>query len=131
MSLPLALSVKHEERSIQIALTDCRVFMAGEYAGNVELSLDCAPDLEPIVQESLRLKNPGEETSSESIASGGPDDGVMLIFNSEAVALLPAVPEHLTFLWYGEQLATVSPGLAESVPLEDVQRLIDPLEILG
>jgi hypothetical protein len=123
--------VKHQGRSIQLILTGCKVFMAGEYAGNVELSLDCAPELESIVQESLRLKNPGEDTSSESIASGGPDDGVMLIFHSEAVALLPIVPESLTFRWCGEQLATVSPELAESVPIEDVQRLIDPLEILG
>jgi hypothetical protein len=131
MSLPLPLTVKHEGRSIQLTLTRCKVFMASEFAGNVDLYIDCDPSLEPVVQESLHLQVPGEDTSVELIASGGPDDGVMLVFHCEAIALLANVPERLSFLWCGEPMASVSPELAESVPIEQVQSLVDPLEILG
>jgi len=131
MSLPLAFTVKHEGRSIRLTLTSCEIFMASEYAGNVNLYLSCDPSLEPIVQESLHLQIPDEDTSLEFIASGGPDDGAMLVFHSEELALLTDVPESLTFLWCGEPLASIRPELAESVPLDDVQTLIDPLEILG
>jgi hypothetical protein len=55
----------------------------------------------------------------------------MLVFHSEAIEHLADLPENLTFLWCGELLATVSPELAESAPIGDVQSLIDPLEILG
>ncbi|MBW2390675.1 MAG: hypothetical protein JRG89_19910 [Deltaproteobacteria bacterium] len=131
MSLPLALTVKHEGRSIQLTLTRCKVFMASEFAGNVDLHIDCDLSLEPIVQESLHLRVPGEDTSVEFIASGGPDDGVMLVFHCEAIALLANLPESLDFLWCGEPMASVTPELAESVPIEQVQTLVDPLEILG
>jgi hypothetical protein len=131
MSLPLALTLKYEAHSIQLTVKSCKVFMASEFAGNVELYLDCDPSLEPIVQESLQLQVPGEDTSVEFIASGGPDDGVMLVFHSEAIERLSSVPESLTFLWCGEPMATVSPDLAESVPIGEVHTLVDPLEILG
>ncbi len=129
--MPLTVTVKHEGRPIRLTLTRCKVFMACEFAGNVDLYIDCDPSLEPIVQESLHLKNPGQDTSVEFIASGGPDDGVMLVFNSEAIALLPEVPESLDFLWCGEAMASVTPELEESVPIEEVHTFIDPLEILG
>ncbi len=131
MSLPLAFTVKHDGRSIRLTLTSCKIFMASEYAGNVNLYLACDPSLEPIVQESLHLQIPDEDTTLEFIASGGPDDGVMLVFHSEELALLTDVPESLTFLWCGEPLASIRPELAESVPLEDVRAFVDPLEILG
>ena len=130
MSLPLDLSVKHEGRSISLKITRCKVFMASEFAGNVDLHLECNADVESIIQESLHLQDPGDGTGLEFIASGGPDDGVMLIFHSEAIALLDKVPESLSFLWCGEPMATVAPELAESVPIDTVHTLIDPLEIL-
>ncbi|MBW2693911.1 MAG: hypothetical protein JRE57_14965 [Deltaproteobacteria bacterium] len=131
MSLSLSLTVKHEGHPIQLTIKKCQIFMASEFAGNVNLYLDCDPSLEPIIQECLHLQNPGETTSVEHIASGGPDDGVMLVFHSEAITLLEALPKSLTFLWCDEPLATVSPELAESVPISEVHSLIDPLEILG
>jgi hypothetical protein len=97
----------------------------------VNLYLACDPSLEPVIQASLHLQNPDQDSSLEFIASGGPDDGVMLVFHSEALALLADVPESLTFLWCGEPMASIGPTLAESIRLEDVQTLIDPLEILG
>ena len=102
MSLPLSLAVKHEWRSIQLTIKKCKIFIASECAGNVNLYLDCDPSLEPIIQECLHLQNPGETTSVEHIASGGPDDGVMLVFHSEAITLLADLPESLTFLWCDE-----------------------------
>jgi hypothetical protein len=54
-----------------------------------------------------------------------------LVFHSEAIERLAAVPENLAFLWCGEPLATLSPELAESLPIDEVHTLIDPLEILG
>jgi len=130
MSRPQTLSIKHDGRSIPVTIKRCKIFMASEFAGNVELSLDCDPSLEPLLQDSLALQIPGEEGSVETIASGGPDDGTMLIFHCEAIERLEHVPEHLEFLWCGEHLATVEPELADSIPLEDVHRLINPLKLI-
>jgi len=105
--------------------------MAGEFAGNVELSLDCDPAVEFIIQQCLFLQIPGEDTGVEMIASGGPDDGILLCFHTDAIECLPEKPESLTFLWCDEEIASVSTELAESTPIDDVHRLIDPLEILG
>ncbi len=131
MTFPLALTVKHEGRSIQLRLTRCKIFMAGEFAGNVELYIDCDRSQEPFVQESLHLQVPGEDTSVNLVATGGPEDGVMLGFHCEAIERLPSIPESLTFLWCGEPIASVAPELAESVPIDTVHDLVDPLEILG
>jgi hypothetical protein len=131
MPLPQTLTVKYEEHSIRLTITRSEVFMAGEFAGNVHLHLDCDPSLFPIVCECLHLRVPGSDSGVERIASGSPNDGLMLVFGCDAIALLASVPERLCFLWCGEPLLEIVPELAESVPIEEIHRLLDPLEILG
>ncbi|MBJ22729.1 MAG: hypothetical protein CL933_25235 [Deltaproteobacteria bacterium] len=104
--------------------------MAGEFTGNVNWYLDCDASLEPIVQKCLSLQDPGRDTSVEFLSSGGPDDGVMLGFHSEAIEFLAELPEHLDLLWCGEPLGSVRTALQQSVPLEEVHRLLDPSEIM-
>jgi hypothetical protein len=131
MSEPTSVSVKHEGHPIQLSFTSCRVFMAGEFAGNVELAIDCDPSLQTHVEACLRLQSPGEDTSEECIARSGPEDGFSLVFWSDAVARLAEAPDSLSFLWCDEPIASVATTLADSLPLEQVHALIDPLLILG
>ncbi len=131
MAQPTSVTVKHEGRSIQLTFKACCVFMAGEFAGNVEVDIDCDPSLMPTLMKFLRFQNPGEDTNEGVVATGDPDKGISLCFHSEAVELLEEAPEKLTFLWGDKVIASLAPALAESVPLEQVHTLIDPMQILG
>jgi hypothetical protein len=130
MSQPQSITLKHEGRAIPLSLSACRVYMAGEFAGNVELDIRCDPGLRDTLLEGLRLAEPGAGTSAEAIAWGEPGDGVELVFHSAAVVCLGAAPESLTFLWNDAPVATMEPVLVDAVPRERVHPSIDPLQIL-
>ncbi len=131
MSYSRNVSVKHEGRSIQFTITACEIYMAGEYAGNVNLEISCDRSQERIIQECLRLREPGEDTCVGLIATGGPGGPVQLIFHTRAIACLASIPKTLDFVWCDELVASVAPTLTESVPLEQVHTLVDPLEIMA
>jgi len=123
---PASIDVKHEGLHFQLVFTACRVSLAGESAGNVEVEIACDPSVEPVVEECLRLRDPGRSTSGDAIASGGEGSGFSLTFHSGAIELLSSAPESLTFLWRDETLASVEATITDSVPLERLHTLEVP-----
>ena len=128
--MPQSTSVKVEGRPIQLTFTTCRVYMAGEFAGNVELDIECDPSSQASIEECLRLQIPGENISEALIARGTRDGGFSLVFHSDAVERLASVPDSLTLLWCEEPVASIGVDLADSVPLERNHSLVDPAQIL-
>jgi hypothetical protein len=127
---PIRVSVKHDGRSIDFELEGSRLFMGGEFAGNVEVDLRCESGLVPILSSALAMLVPGETTGDEILAHGDRPSGVVLVFHSDAVERLEAVPERIDLLWGDERIGALTPVLTDSEPIERHHTLIEPTEIL-
>lgn len=125
------LSLEHEGRPVEVPVTGFRVYMGGEFAGNVEVDLRCRSELASALVDGLRVQNPGQETSEEAIAHEQIEGGISLSFHCDSVACLAAAPEHLTLLWGKEPAATLAATLCDSVPISQHHSLIDPMQILS
>ena len=123
------IRLKHEGRSLELVPRGCRVHMASEFAGNVDVDLRCDPALESILVDHLRLQVPGDARPVHVLATGPAQDGMEVGFHSLRVMHLEAPPEEVTLLFDDTVIATLKPVLTDAVPIERLHSLQSPAEL--
>jgi hypothetical protein len=122
--------VKDGDRSFELRIDACRVFLGGEFAGNIEIDVACPADTVTRVGECLRVQVPGEPPSDVALGHGEYAQGIQLIFWADWSTRLQALPEQLMILWGDTLVAEVMPSLEDSVPIGEKVEFTEPTEIL-
>jgi hypothetical protein len=122
--------VKDGDRSFELRIDACRVFLGGEFAGNIEVDVACPADAVTPAIDCLRVQMPGEPPSDTALAHGEYAQGIQLVFWADGSTRLQALPEQLLILWGETLTAEVMPSLADSVPIEAAVAFSEPGEIL-
>jgi hypothetical protein len=121
--------VKYADTSVSLRFAACRVMAGGEFAGNIELDVDCDASHVDIVMQCLRVQVPDAAPSETALGTATRSDGVDLVFWTEP-SNLTAVPDEITLLWGETPIGQIDPSLEDSVPIEEKVRFIEPSEIL-
>ncbi len=130
MTSSVCVDVKHEGATLSLRFDACRTALGGEFAGNVDLDVVCDPTARDAVVEHLAVELPDGSSTGPAIATGDYAGGVTLGFGSEPATALRAPPEQVVLRFAGEPIACVAVTLHESVPIEEVHRLIGPSELV-
>jgi hypothetical protein len=72
--------VKDGDRSFELRIDACRVFLGGEFAGNIEVDVACPADAVTPAIDCLRVQMPGESPSDTALAHGEYAQGIQLVF---------------------------------------------------
>ena len=130
MPQPVTAVMKDGDRSIELRIDACRVVLGGEFAGNIELDLACPADAVARVFDCLRVQIPGKAPSDMALGNGAYAPGVELIFWTEGSSRLQTLPDQIALLWGETPVASVTPVLKDSVPIEEKVAFTEPSEIL-
>lgn len=122
--------VKDGDRSFELRIDACRVFLGGEFAGNIEIDIACPAGAVKRALDCLRVQVPGEPPSDIALANGEYAQGVQLIFWADWSTRLQALPEQVMILWGETLIAEIAPSLEDSVPIEAAVEFTEPSEIL-
>ena len=79
MTNPNAAVMKDGDRSFELRIDACRVFLGGEFAGNIEIDVACPADAVARAFDCLRVQVPGEPPSDMALGNGAYAPGVQLI----------------------------------------------------
>jgi len=79
MTNPNAAVIKDGDRSFELRIDACRVFLGGEFAGNIEIDVACPADAVARAFDCLRVQVPGEPPSDMALGNGAYAPGVQLI----------------------------------------------------
>jgi len=131
MSQSATAIVKDGDRSFELRVDACRVFLAGEFAGNMEIDLACPADAVTRVADCLRVQAPGKPPSDMAVGNGEYAPGIELIFWADWSTRLQALPEQIVLLWGETPVASIAPTLKDSVPIEGKLEFTEPSEILA
>jgi len=123
-------TVKDGDRSIELRIDACRVFLGGEFAGNIEIDVACSADAVPRVVDCLRVQAPGEPASGMALGNGAYTAGTQLIFGADWSPRLQALPERIMILWGETLIAEITPSLEDSVPIEGKVEFAEATQIL-
>ncbi len=127
---PVSAAVKDGDRSFQLRIDACRIFLGGEFAGNIEIDVACPADAVTRAVDCLRVQVPGEPPSDMALGNGEYAPGIQLIFWADWSTRLQTLPEQVTLLWGETPIASVTPVLKDSVPIEARIAFAEPSEIL-
>ncbi|MBW2244640.1 MAG: hypothetical protein JRH01_21880 [Deltaproteobacteria bacterium] len=122
--------VKDGDRSFEIRIDACRIFLGGEFAGNIEIDVACPADTVTRAFDCLRVQIPGEPPSDMPLGNGEYPQGIQLIFSVDWATRLQKLPEQVTLLWGETAIAEITPALEDSVPINGNVAFIEPSEIL-
>jgi hypothetical protein len=130
MTNPNAAVIKDGDRSFELRIDACRVFLGGEFAGNIEIDVACPADAVARAFDCLRVQVPGEPPSDMALGNGAYAPGVQLIFWADWSTRLQTLPEQVILMWGDTRIASVVPELKDSVPVEEKVAYTEPSEIL-
>jgi len=130
MHQPVTAVVKGGGRSFELRVDACRVFLGGEFAGNIEIDVACPAEQVSRVADCLRVQTPAEPPSDVALGNGEYSPGIQLIFWAAWSPKLQELPEQVTLLWGETPIASVTPILKDSVPIEERVAFTDPSEVL-
>jgi len=128
MSHPVSAVVKCDGASFELRFDACRLFLGGEFAGNVEVDLGCDAGVVGTVMDCLRIQVPGGPQSDVALGSGSYESGASLVFSAPSFGRLAELPSEVTLLWGETAIASLAPTLEDSVPIEQVA-FTEPSEI--
>ncbi len=130
MSQPVSAVVKDGDASHTLRFDACRVWMGGEFAGNIELDIACdAAAVAPLL-DGLRVQVPGAPPSDMALGNGEYAPGVQLVFWIEPSDRPAELLEEVTLLWGETPIARIAPSVEDTVPIEQVVAFTEPSEIL-
>jgi len=129
---PRSVTLELEGCTTTFELIDCKVCLGGEFAGNVDLVLDCDEESEAQLVRCLTIEAAGDPLPVGVLGSGPEEDGKGrgFTFGTDQLADLGQHPETITLRSEGREVATLPCRLWGSVPL-DPARLMDPTELMG
>jgi hypothetical protein len=105
--------VKDGDPSFELRIDACRVFLGGEFAGNIEIDVACPADAVGRAVDCLRIQTPGEPASDMALGNGEYAPGVQLIFWADWSTRLQALPQQVMILWGETLIAEVTPSLEQ------------------
>ena len=120
MSEAMTAVVKYEGGPLELRFAACRMALGGEFAGNIDVDVDCASARVEALTELLSVQLPGAEPAGSAVGWGERAGGVELGFWCEEATKLRELPERLALLWEGAPIGEIEPQLHESVPVERV-----------
>ena len=95
MTEPVSVVVKHEGTTLGLRFPACRVALGGEFAGNVDVDVDCEAGALDAVVEHLSVQLPGAPPSGPALGHGPRRGGAEVAFWSEPAARLQQLPEQV------------------------------------
>ncbi|MBW2268982.1 MAG: hypothetical protein JRH16_10410 [Deltaproteobacteria bacterium] len=131
MSQPVSAIVKDGDRSFSLRIDACRVFLGGEFAGNIEIDIACPADAVTRAVDCLRVQVTGEPSSDMALGNGEYAPGTQLIFWADWSTRLQKLPEQVMLLWGETLIASITPSLEDSVPIEEKIEFTEPSAILS